>query len=68
MIFPVLCPRCQADSGARLVPESPEVETFRCGDCRHEWSEPVRATALKTTPPDPDFERRWVEAFQPHAT
>lgn len=41
MIFPVLCPVCQADSGRRVIPDSPEVETFRCGACQHSWSEPA---------------------------
>lgn len=32
---------CQADSGRRVIPTSPEVESFQCGECRHEWSEPA---------------------------
>jgi hypothetical protein len=39
MIFPAICPVCASDSGRRVIPESPEVETFRCGACRHSWSE-----------------------------
>ncbi len=41
MIFPVVCPVCQAASGRRIIPASPEVEVFRCGHCQHEWSEPA---------------------------
>ena len=65
MIFPVLCPVCHADSGTRLVPLSPEVETFRCGDCRHEWSEPARVASMK--PADAELERRWRSVLQEHA-
>lgn len=67
MIFPVLCPVCQADSGVRVVPESPEVETFRCGDCRHQWSEPAR-TELTSKPVAKQLERRWRALFQPHTS
>ena len=66
MIFPVLCPECHADSGVRIVPASPEVEAFRCGDCRHEWSEAARAQ-----PPaqrvGSQLDRRWLALFPPHA-
>jgi transposase-like protein len=41
IVFPAVCPACGASSGRRVIPESPEVETFRCGDCQHEWSEPA---------------------------
>jgi hypothetical protein len=41
MIFPVICPICQSDSGRRVIPDSPEVETFRCEACHHVWSEPA---------------------------
>jgi Zn ribbon nucleic-acid-binding protein len=39
--FPAICPVCRADSGRQIIPESPEVDTFRCGRCGHEWSEPA---------------------------
>jgi hypothetical protein len=41
MLFPVICSACNSPSGRRVIPESPEVDTFRCGACAHEWSEPV---------------------------
>lgn len=44
MIFPAICPTCRSDSGRRVVPTSPEVDTFRCGACRIEWSEPAAMT------------------------
>ena len=62
MIFPVLCPLCHADSGVRVIPQSPEVETFRCGDCRHEWSEP--AVAVSPKPLNDGLESRWRALFQ----
>ena len=24
-----------------VIPQSPEMDTFRCGKCGHEWSEPA---------------------------
>ena len=62
MIFPALCPLCHADSGRRVIPSSPEVETFRCGHCRHEWSEPVQPF-LTTATDAPIPEQRWKEAL-----
>jgi transposase-like protein len=50
MIFPVICPVCQSDSGRRIIPQSPEVDTFRCGHCGQEWSEP--ATPVRSEIPD----------------
>jgi uncharacterized Zn finger protein len=41
MIFPVLCPHCSSDSGRRVIPESPEVDSFRCERCGHAWSQPA---------------------------
>lgn len=46
MIFPIICPACHSDSARRTIPLSPEVESFRCGICRHEWSEPAAAVAV----------------------
>ena len=43
MIFPAICPACGSASGRRVLPMSPEVDTFRCGACRMEWSEPAAA-------------------------
>jgi hypothetical protein len=60
MIFPVICPVCGADSGRRVIPASPEVETFHCGDCHREWSEP--APPLMPLPPAgraPLLDRFW---------
>lgn len=66
MIFPVLCPLCHADSGVRVIPQSPEVESFRCGDCHHEWSEPVRA--VSSEPLNDGLESRWRALFQQRST
>jgi Zn ribbon nucleic-acid-binding protein len=41
IVFPAVCSACGSSSGRRVIPESPEVETFRCGACGHQWSEPA---------------------------
>lgn len=41
LVFPSLCPVCASPNGRRVIPQSPEVETFRCSQCGHEWSEPA---------------------------
>lgn len=58
MIFPVLCPVCGADSGRRVIPESPEVDSFVCGHCAHRWSEPASPSSI-AAPPDPLSTRLW---------
>lgn len=50
MIFPAICPACQSDAGRMVVPQSPETDTFRCGRCEHEWSEP--AAPIRARIPD----------------
>ncbi len=50
MIFPAICPLCASDSGRRVIPESPEVDTFTCGACHHSWSE---AAAMPPTNSEP---------------
>jgi hypothetical protein len=55
MIFPVICPECRSDSGRRIVPQSPEVQTFRCGACQYVWSEPGHASEI----PVAAFEGPW---------
>jgi hypothetical protein len=41
VIFPAICPVCHSDSGRLIIPASPEVDTYRCGACGHEWSQPA---------------------------
>ena len=41
MIFPAICPACHSDTGRMVIPESPEMDTFRCGQCGNVWSEPA---------------------------
>jgi hypothetical protein len=47
IVFPVICPACASDAGRRVIPESPEVETFQCGRCHHQWSEPAPPPSLE---------------------
>jgi hypothetical protein len=60
IVFPSICPSCGSEKGQRIIPESPEVQTFRCVVCRYEWSEPLRPFEIA---PDPEVEaeraRRW---------
>ena len=65
MIFPVLCPLCRSDSGRRTIPSSPEVETFRCGACHHEWSEPARPESFPRADASREFEHTWQRMLQP---
>ena len=46
IVFPAICPFCSSDAGRRIIPESPEVQTFRCANCRHQWSEPAPPNSL----------------------
>jgi transposase-like protein len=41
LVFPILCPSCMSPNGRRVIPQSPEVETFHCDRCGHEWSTPA---------------------------
>jgi ribosomal protein L37AE/L43A len=41
LVFPHICPACGSAKGRRVIPQSPEVETFHCDDCGHEWSAPA---------------------------
>jgi transposase-like protein len=41
LVFPSVCPVCASAGGRRVIPQSPEVETFHCDGCGHEWSEPA---------------------------
>jgi hypothetical protein len=41
LVFPNICPVCASANGRRVIPQSPEVETFRCMSCGHEWSTPA---------------------------
>jgi hypothetical protein len=50
MIFPAICPVCQSDGGRLVIPQSPEVDTFRCDHCAHEWSAP--AAPVRSDIPD----------------
>ena len=33
--FPAICEVCRSDSGRQIIPDSPEVDTFRCAACGH---------------------------------
>jgi len=54
--FPNICPNCQSASRHLVIPTSPEVETFRCDTCGHEWSvpapPPMRPIPSETLPRD----------------
>jgi hypothetical protein len=41
IVFPNICPACASPNARRLIPQSPEVETFHCSACGHEWSTPA---------------------------
>jgi transposase-like protein len=49
IVFPHICPSCSSARTRQVVPESPEVDTFRCDDCAHEWSVPA-APPLRPIP------------------
>jgi hypothetical protein len=36
------CPCCLSGLTAATMPTSPEVLTYRCADCHHDWAVPVR--------------------------
>jgi len=40
-----------------VIPQSPEVDTFRCGDCGHHWSEPVPPSMRPV--PEQSLPRDW---------
>jgi hypothetical protein len=58
IVFPAICPACASDRGRRIIPASPEVQTFRCGACRYEWSEPLQAIDISPDP-EADEPKRW---------
>jgi hypothetical protein len=62
MIFPIICPQCHAHSGRVVIPESPEVDTFCCGHCQHQWSEPARAISFALRS-EAINEQRWRDAI-----
>jgi len=68
MIFPVVCPMCRADSGRRIIPQSPEVETFCCGHCHHQWSEPAPASVAQPRASAPSILDKLREALFPHVS
>lgn len=57
LIFPQICPQCSSDRTHRVIPQSPEVETFRCDDCSHEWSAPAPPPMRPV--PDAALPRDW---------
>jgi len=59
IVFPSICPSCGSEKGQRIIPESPEVQTFRCVSCRHEWSEPLRPLEIASDPAEAERARRW---------
>jgi hypothetical protein len=63
IVFPAICPKCASDSGKRMIPESPEVETFRCARCQNQWSEPAPPSALRRAEADRRGLRRLWLAF-----
>jgi transposase-like protein len=36
------CPSCLSDRTAATISSSPEVYSFRCNDCQHEWAQLIR--------------------------
>ena len=57
LVFPSVCPVCASANGRRVIPQSPEVETFRCTQCDHEWSEPAPPRLRPV--PDQALPREW---------
>lgn len=57
LVFPSVCPACASATGKRVIPQSPEVETFRCAQCAHEWSEPAPPPLRPV--PDQALPREW---------
>ena len=49
MIFPAICPTCGSSSGRSVIPESPDVQTFKCGACECSWSEPAHSHLVDAT-------------------
>jgi transposase-like protein len=58
-MFPPVCPACGSANGRRVIPQSPEVETFRCGSCDHEWSAPAPPPMRPV--PDQALPRDWFK-------
>jgi len=64
VIFPAICPICRSDSGRRVIPESPEVCTFRCGSCDYQWSERAPGSDYAAKPRlVPSLDQRFSEVF-----
>jgi transposase-like protein len=55
--FPNICPACESTARHQVIPTSPEVETFRCENCGHEWSVP--APPRMRPVPEPALPRQW---------
>ncbi len=64
IVFPAICPACGSDAGRRLIPESPEVQTFRCGRCLHTWSEPAPAYRVDAADDGPPKRPRFRFPFR----
>jgi hypothetical protein len=54
-LFPPICPTCHSSSGRAVIPDSPEVETYQCQNCRRSWSQPALDVRLSV----PTTRRRW---------
>jgi len=57
IVFPNICPHCSSPDARRVIPQSPEVETFHCDRCGHEWSTPAPAP-MRPVPPE-SLPRHW---------
>jgi hypothetical protein len=57
--FPNICPACGSTARHLVIPSSPEVETFRCDNCAHEWSTPAPPSMRPV--PDASLPRDWFK-------
>lgn len=48
---PARCPSCLSDQTAQTISSSPEVYSFVCFDCKHEWSQLIRTPMPHWTDP-----------------
>ena len=58
IVFPNICPACHSTARHQIIPSSPEVESFKCDSCGHEWSVPA-PTPMRPVP-DAALPRTWA--------
>ena len=62
-LFPPICPSCHSASGRIVIPESPEVETYKCQACHHQWSQPALHVRTRTAEEPQHWWDRIAERF-----